>query len=91
MHIENQPHVCAYHRGEGMKAWYIRKAGGLRNGFGADGGRINHIYISDKKHSHLEDEALCGARPRVFWDNHWTEEPTGKVCPKCARKMEALA
>ena len=73
-----------------MKVWYITKAGSLRNGFNPNRGHVNHIYISDEKYSHLEDEALCGARPRLFWDNHWTEEPTGKVCPKCVRKLEAL-
>ena len=72
-----------------MKIWYIRKAGSLRNGFNPHAGTLNHIYISDEKHSHLENDALCGARPRLFWDNHWTEEPTGKVCPKCIRKLEA--
>ena len=72
-----------------MKVWYITKAGSLRNGFNPNRGHVNHIYISDKKYSHLEDEALCGARPRLFWDNHWTEEPTGKVCTKCVRKLEA--
>ena len=74
-----------------MKVWYVTKAGRIsrrQNGLGNDGGVVNHIIISEDKIPHHDDEALCGTWPSIQWNNHWTEEPTGRICKICERRAD---
>jgi hypothetical protein len=73
-----------------VKIWYVTKAGRVSNGFGLDSGKVNHIVVSENPlPPGSQANALCGTYPKVSWDFKSHEKPTGKVCPKCVRKLEA--
>lgn len=62
------------------------KAGGLRSGGDSHGAVIHLIENPDSQPLYNLGAALCGAEPRIMWSD-WVPE-SGKVCPKCQRKLD---